>query len=167
MTAERACVPDAEREREKGGGGRERTTARDGIPRGGWGGTKVWIVKQQRRREGAGARCRERALCVCAGAVDRERRCGAKAVPKGHRRRTFGEGTEAKQKREGKPARSGGDDVDDGRIIHSAAQKKGEERVCVCMCVCVHVRERRRSDLRSRRVEVREQRDASGLASLL
>ena len=33
------------------------------------------------------------------------------------------------------PARSGGDDVDDGRIIHSAAQKKGEERVlCVCAC---------------------------------
>ena len=42
---------------------------------------------------------------------------------------------------EGKPARSGGDDVDDGRIIHSAAQKKGEERV---LCVCV-VRDRERT----------------------
>ena len=41
---------------------------------------------------------------------------------------------------EGKPARSGGDDVDDGRIIHSAAQKKGEERV-LCVCVCVRDRE--------------------------
>ena len=43
-------------------------------------------------------------------------------------------------RREGKPARSGGDDVDDGRIIHSAAQKKGEERVC-CVCVCARARE--------------------------
>ena len=67
MTAERACVPDAEREREReeGGGGcpcqgGERTTARDGIPRvEGGGGTKVWIVKQQRRRKGAGARGRK------------------------------------------------------------------------------------------------------------
>ena len=40
---------------------------------------------------------------------------------------------------EGKPARSGGDDVDDGRIIHSAAQKKGEERV-LCVCVCDRAR---------------------------
>ena len=46
---------------------------------------------------------------------------------------------------EGKPARSGGDDVDDGRIIHSAAQKKGEERVlCVCVCACAT---ERRQDL--------------------
>ena len=56
------------------------------------------------------------------------------------RRGAFGEGTEEKRAREGKPARSGGDDVDDGRIIHSAAQKKGEERV-LCVCVCVRDRE--------------------------
>ena len=37
--------------------------------------------------------------------------------------------------REGKPVRSGGDDVDDGRIIHSGAQKIGGERV-LCVCVC-------------------------------
>ena len=47
---------------------------------------------------------------------------------------------EEKRARRVQPARSGGDDVDDGRIIHSAAQKKGEERVC-CVCVCARARE--------------------------
>ena len=54
---------------------------------------------------------------------------------KGHRRLAGNarEGKEEKRAREGKPARSGGDGVDDGRIIHSDVQKAGGERV---LCVC-------------------------------
>ena len=44
---------------------------------------------------------------------------------------------------EGKPARSGGDDVDDGRIIHSAAQKREKSVCCVCVS-CATERGRRR-----------------------
>ena len=49
-----------------------------------------------------------------------------------------GAGTGNESVREGKRAQSSGDDVDDGRIIHSDAQKKGWG-ACV---VCVRARQR-------------------------
>ena len=76
-------------------------------------------------------------LCVCACATER----GGRESEGTQAARRCGNGKRRERVAcEGKPARSGGDDVDDGRIIHSAAQKKGEERV-LCVCVCVRDRE--------------------------
>ena len=70
--------------------------------------------------------------CVCACATER----GGRESEGTQAARRCGNGKRRERVAcEGKPARSGGDDVDDGRIIHSAAQKIGEERVlCVCAC---------------------------------
>ena len=63
------------------------------------------------------------------------------------RRGTFGEGKK-RSVREGKPARSGGDDVDDGNWMmdesSTVLHRRKEKSVCVCVCVCVHVRERKK-----------------------
>ena len=60
---------------------------------------------------------------------------------KGHRDLDTDEasGKRGRKRREAweKGSACGGDGVDDGRIIHSAAQKKGEERV---LCVCDRAR---------------------------
>ena len=99
---------------------------------------KVGSCERDEKRLSEGRSLAEESAC-CVSVRARQREEVGRA--KGHRcvgpsvRERSGKGKDEKRARRVQPARSGGDDVDDGRIIHSAAQKKGEERVlCVCAC---------------------------------
>ena len=98
---------------------------------------KVGSCERDEKRLSEGRSLAEESAC-CVSVRARQREVGR---AKGHRcvgpsvRERSGKGKDEKRARRVQPARIGGDDVNDGRIIHSAAQKKGEERVlCVCAC---------------------------------
>ena len=76
----------------------------------------------------------ESVCCVCGARQKGHRRVGPSVWADGR----TGRREEKRSVREEKRAQSGEGDADDGRIIHSDAQKKeGECALCVCVCVCV------------------------------
>ena len=107
---------------------------------------KVGSCERDEKRLSEGRSVAEESAC-CVSVRARQREEVGRA--KGHRcvgpsvRERSGKGKDEKRARRVQPARSGGDDVDDGRIIHSDVQKTGGERV-LCVCACATERGGRR-----------------------